>query len=265
MGKKISELAAASALVGTELIELVQSGVNVQALIGALLPPGYIEGLRLIRPSATALTITTGAAYIPSLGRVVRLSADVALTGLALAASTWYHAYLYVNAGVASVELVTTAPAAAAYNGTARTKNGDTSRRYVGSVLTDASGNLYAFRMRGTSIAWKNSVAAAPFLVASAGRATTPTNVSCSGVVPVTGVEATMILAMIGTGADAPLGTSDMTGTLSASNYLQYLAGGVQTTHTMALDASQAFNYLLTASVATGGFYARVTGYTFER
>lgn len=113
-----------------------------QTALDALIPPGYIDGLKMVWVSGTALTVTTGSAYIPSLGKVLRATSDIAKTGLSLTASTWYHAYLFSNAGTPDIELSTTAPAAP-YNGTARTKTGDTSRRYVGSVLTDSSSNLY--------------------------------------------------------------------------------------------------------------------------
>ena len=91
--------------------------------------------------SATAITVTSGSAFVPSLNKCLPVPNAIALTGLVLAASTFYHVYLYSNAGVPAIEVVTTAPASP-YNGTARAKTGDTSRRYVGSVLTDASGNI---------------------------------------------------------------------------------------------------------------------------
>ncbi len=131
MALKISQLApvATGTLDGSEPIELGIAG-DKSAPNGAFLPPGYIKGLKLTWVSGTALTVTSGAAYIPSLGRVIRLGANAAKAGLALAASTWYHVYLYLNAGVPDIEIVIAAPAAA-YNGTARTKTGSLSSRGV--------------------------------------------------------------------------------------------------------------------------------------
>lgn len=113
-----------------------------QTALDVLIPPGYIDGLKTTLVSGTALTITSGAAYIPSLNKVLYIPTDISKSGLTLAASTLYHIYLYVNAGTPDIELVTTTPSTP-YNGIARTKTGDSSRRYVGSVLTDASSNLY--------------------------------------------------------------------------------------------------------------------------
>lgn len=266
MAKKISDLAAAAAFDGTELLEVVQGGANKKGAIGTILTPGYVDGLKLKWVSGSALTVTAGAAFVPSLVRVVRVSTDIAKAGLSLTASTWYHVYLLVTAGGApDIEIVTTAPAAP-YNGTARAKTSDTSRRYLGSVLTDASGAIYNVAMTGNQVAYKCSISAAPFLVLAAGQATVATDVACGAVVPATATSATLILANnASNAADAPMGTSDMSGALSSSNYLQYLAKGVQTTHQMPLDGAQKFNYLMTAAAGTGGLYARVVGYAFER
>jgi hypothetical protein len=109
-----------------------------------VVPKGYIDGLQMQWVSGTAVTVSSGTAYIPSLGNVLVANAAMALTGLSLTASTWYHLYLYSNAGTPAVECVTTAPSAP-YNGTARTKTGDTSRRYIGSVYSSASSALSGF------------------------------------------------------------------------------------------------------------------------
>jgi hypothetical protein len=181
-----------------------------------------------------------------------------------LSASTWYHVYLYDNAGAPDVEIVATAPAAP-YNGTARAKTGDTSRRYVGSVLTDASAAICKFAQSGESVMYETSIAPAPFLVVSTGRATTVTNVACAGCVPLTARIGVLIMATVNATADAAVGNSDMVGTLSGSNYLQYVGNGVQTTHLMPLDSSQRISYVMTGTTSTGGFFARVAGYVMER
>jgi hypothetical protein len=105
---------------------------------------GYIDGLQMQWVSGTALTVSSGAAYIEGSAAVLNAPSAIPKTSLSLTASTWYHVYLYDNAGTPAVELVTTAPAAA-YNGTARSKTGDTSRRYLGSVKTDSSGSIFNF------------------------------------------------------------------------------------------------------------------------
>ena len=148
--------------------------------------PGYIDGLQMQWVSATAVTVSSGRAYIPSLGYYLDAPNAIALTGLVLTASTWYHLYLYNNAGTPAVECVTTAPAAP-YSGTACAKTGDTSRRYIGSLLTDGIGNIYPFSMASTSITYlSGATASLPFRVLAFSSATVSTSVSLLGIVPVT-------------------------------------------------------------------------------
>lgn len=255
---------ATSAIVAATDTVLQALGKLQAQITDNLLPPGYIDGLKMVWVSGTALTVTSGSAYIPGASAVLSSPADIAKTGLSLSASTWYHVYLYDNAGAPDVEIVTTAPAAP-YNGTARAKTGDTSRRYVGSVLTDASAAICKFAQIGESVMYETSIASAPFLVVSTGRATTVTNVACAGCVPLTARIGVLIMATINATADAAVGNSDMVGTLSGSNYLQYVGNGVQTTHLMPLDSSQRFSYVMTGTTSTGGFFARVAGYVMER
>lgn len=123
----------------------------------ALTPPDYIEGLKLTWNSGTSLGISMGAAYIQSLGRVIRAGSNITKASLSLANNTWYHLYLYLNAGTPDVEVVTTAPVV--YSGTARSKTGDTSRRYIGSVKTEGTANVIKFAHDGlNNIKYLNNV-----------------------------------------------------------------------------------------------------------
>jgi len=66
--------------------------VAVKNDAGALLtlqaiPQGFIEGLRMEWVSGTQIRVSTGAAYVPGVGRVVELAAPVTLTPT-LSAST---------------------------------------------------------------------------------------------------------------------------------------------------------------------------------
>ena len=176
-----------------------------------LLTAGYIDGLQMKWVSGTALTVTSGAAYIEGSGKVLRATANIAKTGLSLTASTWYHVYLYSNAGTPDVEISTTAPDAP-YNGTARAKTGDSSRRYVGSIKTSAAGAIYNFvhTLETGLIFYRNQQDAAPFRLLQNGQATTETAVSAAAVAPVT---ASMMQARLftspSTSSAAYFGTSD--------------------------------------------------------
>lgn len=225
---------------------------------------GYIDGLKMVWNSATSLSVTSGAAFIPSLSKCLPSTTTLTLSGLVLAASTWYHLYLYLNAGAPAIECVTTAPASA-YYGTARTKTGDTSRRYIGSVRTDASSNIYSFQHGPEAglVFYQTNIGPAPFLVVN-GNATTATNVSCSAVVPVTSTVAKLFVANNDTVNSVYLGNSAMPP--STGSFMAYVAVSPSVYPVdMALDSSQQFQYLFTPGAPSANFVARVAGYYFER
>lgn len=259
---QIRDLPAAASLDGSELVELQKAaggaGSSEQAPIGAITPPGYIDGLKMVWVSGTALTVTSGAAYIQSLGRVLRVPSDIAKTALTLSASTWYHVYLFFNGAAADFELSTTAPAVP-YNGTARAKTGDTSRRYVGSVLTDASGNICNFLQVGHSVKWRM----VPPRVLSNGLATAATTVSFAGAVPITSRLAMVRLINTATAGRVKTSTSDASADLVT---LEVAAGPSRDAYIdHPLDASQAMTYRFDAAPTGGGAYIDVYGYQFER
>ncbi|MHB1273603.1 MAG: hypothetical protein ACYCZD_12715 [Rhodanobacter sp.] len=268
MTLKISQLTpiAAGTLDGTEPVELGIAG-DKSAPNGAFLPPGYIDGLQMQWVSATAVTVSHGAAYVPSLGRVMRVPNAIALTGLTLTASTFYHLYLYDNVGTPSVECVTTAPDAS-YNGTARAKTGDTSRRYIGSVLTDAGGNIYSFRHSNNVVAYREAISYAPFTVASGFAATVPTNVSCAGCVPPTGFRA-QIHYDNNSQQQLVFGNSECNFTLASSFFL-HLTSALPVGFTerilleLPLDSSQQFQTMYVAAPGSTAAF-RVLSYTYER
>lgn len=221
---------------------------------------GYIDGLQMQWVSGTAITVTSGAAFIPSLNKCLPVPNAIALTGLVLTASTFYHLYLYNNAGVPAVECVTTAPAAP-YSGTARAKTGDTSRRYVGSMLTDASGNVYAFQHHGSRVSYQTSVSAAPFRILSGGAATTQTIVSSSAVVPSTSFLAQLRVQNNGTGAlnigpGIPFSLAVTGGPGTAS------PPGLPWFVDLATGSDQSIVYYV---VSGGQVYLDVLGYVYER
>lgn len=155
-----------------------------------VIPPGYIDGLNLVWNSGTSFSVTSGSAYIEGAAAVVNVPAALTLSGLSLTASTWYHVYLYLNAGVPAIECVTAAPATA-YSGTACSKTGDTSRRYLGSVLAGGSASLLPFYQYLNSIKYANPIGT-PYRVLSSGTATIATALSLSGIIPSTATAATL-------------------------------------------------------------------------
>lgn len=240
---------------------------KLQAQITAnLLPPGYIDGLKMVWVSGTALTVSSGAAYIPSLGNVERAASDIAKTGLSLTASAWYHVYLFDNSGTPSVEVVTTAPSAT-YNGTARTKTGDTSRRYVGSVKTDASSNIIRFdhSPQDGNVMYLMNINNAPLHALTGGTATSATNIDLSGALPPTSRRA-MIYGENSAPALGPIAyfsTPDLGDPIT--NVLTFIRATFKSPTTVVTTAAQLINYEFNGAPSSGGLDVWIVGYGYER
>lgn len=239
----------------------------VTPMSGQPIPAGYIDGLKMEWVSGTQIRFTSGSAYIPSLGRALVLAAAVTKSP-SLAASTWYHAYLYSNAGTPDVEVTTTAPDTP-YSGTARAKTGDTSRRYIGSFRTDPSGTIAKFK-HNISNGYVAYLAIRD-LSLNAGTQTTTTTVSLSATIPVTSVAATLIISLDASGASLFTGNSEMPVTaLASNNFLGYTESSTQVSVSRMdghpVDSIQAISYRLSATPSAGtGAYIRVMGYSYER
>mgnify|MGYP006951086922 CR=1 FL=1 len=232
-----------------------------------LLPKGYIDGLGMLYVGPTSVTIKSGAAYILGAGKVVRNDSDMALTGIAIGASAWGHIYVYASGGVLAAEVSATVPAAP-YNGTARSKTGDTSRRYIGSVKTDASGNLYNFLHSSTSISYRNVQGAVPFRALSNGTSLAETSVSLSAVVPQT--SRLVFIRVINTATSAVTaqiytGTSDDSASGPPTSGIMTFDPSKDGFVNHPLDSSQAMTYWYRTAPSGGGAYMDVYGYNYDR
>lgn len=228
----------------------------------------YIEGLVLQwntpGTNGNNLAVSAGAAWVPSLGRVLNVPSTLTGPAMSFAASTWYYVYLYDNAGSPALEISTTAPAAP-YKGDARTKTGDTSRRYLGAIKTNAAGTpaMLKFRDSGNGVRlWLDSVSGAPLAIVTNDSSTTVQTPSCSGAVPPTSRIAQMYLQATTT-IPVWIGAGDLNGTLSNANFTDAVLGSSLHTNWLELSSTQTFQFLNNA--AGGGFYARVMGYVEER
>lgn len=231
----------------------------------ANIPAGYIDGLPMQWVSGTALTVGSGSAYIEATGNIVQVPTAIAKAGLALAVASWYHVYLYLNAGVPDIEISTTAPVV--YSGTARSKTGDSSRRYVGSFKTLASTDIIKFTHNpGTGeIAYLGNINAGPLSVVAGGSATVATTVSCAASVPITGRVAKLLANNNATGQIAYVSNSEALNALSTANWLAFIPSAGVVYANFQLDSSQAFNYLYDAAPVGGTLFVRVVGYTYGR
>ena len=223
---------------------------------------GYIDGLKMQWVSATAVTVTSGAAFVPSLNKCLPVPNAIPVTGLVLAASTWYHVYLYSNAGVPAIEVVTTAPAAP-YNGTARTKTSDTSRRYIGSVLTDSTGNLQQFKVDSAGqFRYLVVPANSGLRFLSNGKATVRTAVSLSGGMPITATNA--ILQLSNTDSSFYVNFGNPSAATAGPLGVSPGGAGAGAIVTAPTDTNQSVDYYYTTA-PTNGFFIDVYGFSVER
>ena len=139
-----------------------------------------MTGMHLQWDATDGITVLTGQCYTES-GDNVSASSVIAKASLSLSVSTLYNVYVYLSGGSPAAEVVTTAPVA--WTGTAYSKTGDTSRRYVGTIFTDGSGNIIPFLHVDNRMYYNTATTAAPIRVLAAGADTSATAVDVSGIV----------------------------------------------------------------------------------
>lgn len=218
---------------------------------------GHMDGLILEWVDGTTLRLTSGSAFIEGLGYAVAVPAPITKSGLSLAAGSWYHVYLRLNAGVPDVEVVTTAPAAP-YNGTARSKGGDATRRYLGTFLTNSGGGMKAFKQSAHYFAWMGRNSIVPHHVLAAGTATSQTPVSLAGIVPFPG-----IVAMLHARADSSAGLQ-ITNAEAASFAVIEVGPGAEVITPFPVDSTHSVAYANAAAPAVGA-NLYVPGFFVER
>lgn len=228
-------------------------------IAGLVIPQGYIDGLQMVWNSATSISVTSGTAYIPSLANVLVSNSTLTLSGLSLTASTWYHVYLYSNAGVPAIECVMTIPSN--YYGSAYEKTGDPSRRYVGSVLTNSSASIIRFIV-DTFSEWRWILAnnSSPLRCLTNGKATTQTNINLSPAMPITATHAILEVSNTDTSIFVNLGITGQANIIGIAP-AGSLAGALTTFPT---NSSQTITYYY-PSMPTNGFYCDVVGFGYSR
>lgn len=236
----------------------------VTPMSGQPIPAGYIDGFKMEWVSGTQIRFTSGSAYILSLGRALSMTSSVTKTPT-LAANTWYHNYAYDNAGTPDVEVSTTVPAAP-YSGTARTKTGDTSRRYIGSFRTNASSQIMRFSHAPSSgdFRWGELPSAAPLRILTAGNATSSTDVSTAGCAPLTANSIFTRVIQNGSTGIVYIG-SPVDGTaVSTSNYTVSLEA-TKELYTFLPVVNQTVKYIFNTTPASSGAFLDVLGFQYDR
>lgn len=236
----------------------------------------HIQGLQLTwntpGNNGNLLTVSSGSAWIPSLGRVYNVPSTITGPTQTLGASAFHYVYLYDNSGTPAIEISTTAPPAP-YKGNARTKTSDTSRRFIGAVLTDATGTpvMRPFVHLGDEMIYTSLALSSPYRVLNgAGPGVSNTTQSLAAICP-PGVT-TDILAMLTVVTGATAGLCMVEYFLTAGSRVGilgvYISSASQfglTTATLpVLTTTPSFIYSTTGPSGST-FYVDVSGYKFVR
>lgn len=241
----------------------------VLADLSTALPPGYIDGFQLIWNSVSSISVTSGVCMLPN-GNMLNSTSNLTLSSLTgLTASTFYHVYAYNNAGTPGIECVSTAPAAP-YNGTARSKSSDTSRRYLGSVLTNSSSQIFWFSHHASKIfyGWGDA-GLPPQRPLNSGTATIATTVDLSMGIPISASVALLRFVNSDISVGSRIGNSSIPGVSGSSgsgtNFYAAAAPNTTTVFDCPTDANQQIMYWLTSTSTGGGLSIDIFGYIYDR
>lgn len=243
---------------GQALVDPRQVGLN------------YIEGLQMVFVGRRALTVNPGAAFVPALGRVIELTSPIALTGLSLLANGANHVYLYLNAGVPAVEVVNTLPVKDPSG--AWLKSTDPNRRYIGSVSSNGSNDMWKFNHlhRENRIQYIEATPlVAPFTLIS-GFSGTFTPIA-TYVLPVPTTTEALVTASVANGT-AYFTVAEQQTAETGNNWLQALGAPVGTTvlsnMSLTLSRGSGTESQFRVAVSTAGttlVTLWLTGYKYER
>lgn len=236
----------------------------------------YISGMTL-SSSADRLTLSIGpgVCYLPTPNGTGRMATDNATTVTLQqpSANTWQHVYAYLSDDVGTVGLeASTTPPSVTYQGTARTKNGDATRRYLGSVYVGSDSKIVPFVHTAPGAQGNEITYTAPYgvngtpAITLLALVTTPTTYDCSTFVPVN--VRRMLVQLDNTATSRVyIGNSEMGATLSASAYLVTVNAGNTDYMDILLDSNRAFQYAYAGSLLniTGGLNVRPRGFRFDR
>lgn len=220
----------------------------------------HIAGLLMKYVTANTISVSPGRAYIPSTGAVLEVPSTITTGALTLTASTFYHVYLYDNAGTPAIEVVTTAPVS--YFGSASQKTGDASRRYVGTVLCSGTANVIRRFIQPEDDCIRYVGDLTSYAVANT-SVLTPTVANCAIYVPSTARAAIVNMLNPGTNAIACVMNPDI-GTLSSVLFQSHVYVKSQFIDEIELSAAKTFVWLHTVA-NDANFYCYVYGYRFLR
>ncbi|MBN5030950.1 hypothetical protein JY419_16095 [Stenotrophomonas maltophilia] len=219
-----------------------------------------IAGHRMEYVDAGTLLVSAGMAWVPSVQRPVLVSDASYLSTGSIGANAWGHIYSYDDAGTGKVEL-SAVEAAAPFQAGARTKTGDTSRRYLGSIRTAADGTLLKFihNWQKSTVEYVVDLNTPSLTLLANGSNETATPVSAASAVPVSSrVLRAMIECTGGTTPTTIISNADVPG----GAVLAFVRGGQLFSGSIVLTSNRSFTYFMSGGGATTVW---CTGYEFER
>ncbi len=241
-----------------------------------------IRRMRLsVAPDGLTVTLGQGLCGLPNGRRIFSDGNATAVLSSPLT-STWYYGYAYETApGVAGLELSLTAPSSPypSSSATARTKAGDATRRYVGSVYVQSNGLIRPFRHvvctdLGNKILFSASTAAGsvppPALLNF--TASTATTIALNPLIPATATHAVLDIKNA-SNRTAYLSNPDM-GVASPTNFIlcampnESILGDIELSSTQSVSAILSPTGLLGSilgSLLSGQVNIYIQGYYFDR
>lgn len=223
----------------------------------------YIDGLEVVW-GANSVIVQPGSCFIQASNFLFELTAAATINLTGLTANTEYHIYAYAGAGNApSVELSSAAPVASALGG--YTKTGDTSRRYLRTLLAASATTAYRFVQDGSRVYYNApGITAAPFAILPTGAAVMPgANVAPGVVVPLTAVAITLQATNNDPSVVARISNDDI-GSITTNNFRQVLRPATAVEIDALISFTRTISYAFDTT-PTSVLTLRVSGYTFKR
>lgn len=228
---------------------------QVDQRVTSVADTAFIRGLGL-QISATTVTVTPGAAFFPGGTSPLLVTSNIVKTIGTTVASTWYHVYLFRNAGQPDIEISTTDPVAYAYP--AQQKTGDSSRRYLGSFRVDASGVVRGVDATNGVASLRNGWDQNRML--AGGTSQSRTAIAIGSVVPPTATHIEYAVNNSAQGVPLMGTTADASGDLSNVS-----TGGKYVYKAVPLRAYPNIYYYYITAPVSGGLYVDIGGYTYAR
>lgn len=227
---------------------------------------GFITGFKLEKTAARTVRVSSGVAHIESSNSIAQSNSSITKS-FTLSGPSFGYVYIYILPnGDSDIEVSNVVPSNP-YFGTARSKSGDASKRFLGCLFIDAAGNIVPFIMVGNFISYLNAWAPSNRFLSN-GQQVSNTTVSASVYVPPVARLVKLYAQNTSTTSSVNLRAFDD----SSSSYSQIFS--IDPAPASGLTSSQIFEFSLSQSremqymhsaTPNGGAFLNIAGYFFER